>query len=211
MIKFFRKIRQNLLMENKTGKYMKYAIGEIILVVIGILIALQINNWNEHRKLSNEIQNIFTAFENELEKNIESCNSLISHGYRIDSTLTLYVNNEITRKNFSGQGQELMFSISMQKFIHDNLDDLILHEKQLPDKYLALIPDLKELKRIIESQHQWEKTVFDLRMSRTKEMVDELPFYNQRDSISRVKIFNHILTSPSHKNKILHYYEHELN
>ena len=37
-------------MENKTGKYFKYAIGEIILVVIGILIALQINNWNENRK-----------------------------------------------------------------------------------------------------------------------------------------------------------------
>ncbi|TYA54313.1 DUF6090 family protein [Formosa maritima] len=50
MIKFFRKIRQNLLMENKTAKYFKYAIGEIILVVVGILIALQINNWNESRK-----------------------------------------------------------------------------------------------------------------------------------------------------------------
>jgi len=50
MIKFFRKIRQNLLMENKTGKYLKYAIGEMILVVLGILIALQINNWNEARK-----------------------------------------------------------------------------------------------------------------------------------------------------------------
>lgn len=51
MIKFFRKIRQNLLSEGKTGKYLKYAIGEILLVVIGILIALQINNWNEERKL----------------------------------------------------------------------------------------------------------------------------------------------------------------
>ncbi|MDM9631485.1 DUF6090 family protein [Robiginitalea aurantiaca] len=50
MIKFFRRIRQNLLMENKTGKYFKYAIGEIVLVVIGILIALSINNWNEERK-----------------------------------------------------------------------------------------------------------------------------------------------------------------
>ncbi|WP_242121274.1 DUF6090 family protein [Aestuariivivens sediminicola] len=50
MIKFFRKIRQNLLSEGKTGKYLKYAIGEIVLVVIGILIALQINNWNENRK-----------------------------------------------------------------------------------------------------------------------------------------------------------------
>ncbi len=50
MIKFFRHIRQQLLSEGKTGKYLKYAIGEIVLVVIGILIALQINNWNETRK-----------------------------------------------------------------------------------------------------------------------------------------------------------------
>ena len=58
MIKLFRKTRQNLFMENlsaeqagKTSKYFKYAIGEIVLVVIGILIALQINNWNEHQKI----------------------------------------------------------------------------------------------------------------------------------------------------------------
>lgn len=50
MIKFFRHIRQRLLLEGKTGKYLKYAIGEIFLVVIGILIALQINNLNEKRK-----------------------------------------------------------------------------------------------------------------------------------------------------------------
>ena len=49
MIKFFRHIRKSLLMENKTGKYFKYAIGEIALVVIGILIALQINSWNQQR------------------------------------------------------------------------------------------------------------------------------------------------------------------
>jgi hypothetical protein len=50
MIKFFRRIRFDLMEKNKTGKYLKYAIGEIVLVVIGILIALQINNWNEARK-----------------------------------------------------------------------------------------------------------------------------------------------------------------
>ena len=50
MIKFFRKIRYELMNQNKTAKYFKYAIGEIVLVVIGILIALQINTWNENRK-----------------------------------------------------------------------------------------------------------------------------------------------------------------
>src|SRR5210317_1984903 len=50
MIKFFRKIRQQLAYDNNASKYFRYAIGEIVLVVIGILIALGINNWNENRK-----------------------------------------------------------------------------------------------------------------------------------------------------------------
>ncbi|ASV31975.1 DUF6090 family protein [Maribacter cobaltidurans] len=50
MIKFFRKIRRRLLADNRIGKYLLYAIGEIALVVIGILIAMQLNNWNEHQK-----------------------------------------------------------------------------------------------------------------------------------------------------------------
>ncbi len=51
---FFRKLRRKLLSENKFSKYLAYAIGEILLVVIGILIALQINTWNESRKLKIE-------------------------------------------------------------------------------------------------------------------------------------------------------------
>ena len=71
MIKFFRKIRQNLLMENKTGKYFKYAIGEIILVVIGILIALQINNWNEQRKENIQEQALIKRLKKEFVSNKE--------------------------------------------------------------------------------------------------------------------------------------------
>ena len=55
-MKIFRKIRFNLIGENKTGKYVKYAIGEIVLVVVGILIALQINNWNQTRKDNNALK-----------------------------------------------------------------------------------------------------------------------------------------------------------
>jgi len=69
MIKFFRHIRQNLLMENKRRKYFKYAIGEIVLVVIGILIALQINTWNETRKEKQEEISILQNLHDEFTEN----------------------------------------------------------------------------------------------------------------------------------------------
>ncbi|GAA4806936.1 DUF6090 family protein [Litoribaculum gwangyangense] len=72
MIKFFRKIRQNLLSEGKTAKYFKYAIGEIVLVVIGILIALQINNWNESRKINKKESLILNELLNSINKDLQA-------------------------------------------------------------------------------------------------------------------------------------------
>lgn len=69
MIKFFINIRQKLLSENKFSKYLIYAIGEIILVVIGILIALQINNWNENKKERKTERKILTDLREEIQTN----------------------------------------------------------------------------------------------------------------------------------------------
>jgi hypothetical protein len=70
MIKFFRKIRQKLLSENKFSKYLLYAIGEIVLVVIGILIALQINNWNNNHKLEKEEIQLMKSLHKEFTINL---------------------------------------------------------------------------------------------------------------------------------------------
>jgi hypothetical protein len=92
MIKFFRKIRQNMLDEGKTGKYLKYAVGEILLVVVGILIALQINNWNENRKNRIIEKNILTSIKLDL----------------ISDTISY--NNGIERINFSNKSIKLILN-----------------------------------------------------------------------------------------------------
>ncbi|MCB0541656.1 MAG: hypothetical protein KDE33_29385, partial [Bacteroidetes bacterium] len=78
MIKFFRKIRQNLLSEGKTVKYLKYALGEIILVVIGILIALQFNNWNENRKNDKIEENYLISLKDEFEFNKQNLTTTVN-------------------------------------------------------------------------------------------------------------------------------------
>ena len=85
MIKFFRKIRHKLIMENNTGKYLKYAIGEIFLVVIGILIALQINNWNENKiKRSSELT-FYSNIKNRLLDDKKLIQSQINYNSRDDN------------------------------------------------------------------------------------------------------------------------------
>jgi hypothetical protein len=93
MIKLFRNIRKNLLNEGKTSKFFKYAIGEILLVVIGILIALSINTWNEERKekaiVVNVLKNIrydlisdtlrFSSILESIPKNLEKSKSLLKN------------------------------------------------------------------------------------------------------------------------------------
>lgn len=74
MIKFFRKIRQNLLAENKFSRYLLYAVGEIVLVVIGILIALQINNTNTTNKNLTESVRFTNRLLVEVRSNIHAVN-----------------------------------------------------------------------------------------------------------------------------------------
>lgn len=74
MIKIFRHIRRSLLSEGKTSKYFKYAIGEIVLVVIGILIALQINNWNEANKSRAREQFYLKSLLGDMKNNLDEIN-----------------------------------------------------------------------------------------------------------------------------------------
>ena len=70
MIKFFRKIRKQLMTENRVGKYILYAIGEIVLVMIGILLALQVNNWNGDRKVHQKELSFLTQLKEEISSNL---------------------------------------------------------------------------------------------------------------------------------------------
>ncbi|WP_350289267.1 DUF6090 family protein [uncultured Croceitalea sp.] len=100
MIKFFRKIRQNLLSENKFSKYLLYAIGEILLVVIGILIALQINNWNLEKIDRKQEAKLLSQITADLEKNkvelTELQERLAVNKYAMDSLLVRLQDNNYT-------------------------------------------------------------------------------------------------------------------
>jgi hypothetical protein len=93
MISFFRKIRHNLLNEGKTARYFKYAIGEIMLVVIGILIALQINNWNEEKKSLQKGLDILVDVRENIESNTIQFQADIDTNKNVINSIDFVLNN----------------------------------------------------------------------------------------------------------------------
>ena len=95
MLRFFRQIRQRLLTENKFSKYLLYAVGEILLVVIGILIALQVNNWNEERKTKQQLNDFLVEIQNDLSDDILKADQIIDSYIAKDSRLTKIRLNQV--------------------------------------------------------------------------------------------------------------------
>ena len=93
MITFFRRIRKGLLDGGNTSRYLVYAIGEIVLVVIGILIALQINNWNEGEKSKRELFYSLQTIKSNLSSDILNINQELNDGNSQMEFWTSLLNN----------------------------------------------------------------------------------------------------------------------
>jgi ribosomal protein L32E len=110
-MKFFRKIRQNLLTENKFSKYLLYAIGEIVLVVIGILIAVQINDWNNYRIEKKSDYQLIGALITDLKSKDREIISDLEYGKSLIKKTDKIVDN--WAKNKSIDTLNLKFSIQI--------------------------------------------------------------------------------------------------
>jgi hypothetical protein len=175
MIKFFRKIRQQLVSENlpdrqagKFSKYLIYAIGEIVLVVIGILIALQINNWNENKKVEsikktnylNLLEDLITDSIH-IERKMEELNygiAVYSHYINTYKTPNLTMNDVLNNQN------KLDFITTTIRFENSTIESL-----ENTGEIKLIPPDLRkkliELKRnqdyLVETNKQWNTNYFD--------------------------------------------------
>ena len=149
----------------ETGKYLRYAVGEIVLVVIGILIALQVNNWNEYRKEKVEEKKILLSLHNEISNNLESLQVVIEEKNKIIDVNQYIIDN--TGKNGEWKSMKpldsLMNYISLSGWIFVpqngvlneiiNSGKLLLIENDLIKNEIASLPQLLSL--MIEEDRQY--------------------------------------------------------
>lgn len=162
MLKFFRKIRQNLLSEGKTTKYFKYAIGEIALVMIGILLALQVNNWNENRKKETLKDEYKTALINDYTKDTIQVNArLLRNNLRIQRINA--IGDSITNGHFNNLESyyrlynDYFVGIRVTNVYNTNSFNLLISSGKIDLFDKDLRKELMELNRL----QTFEKTVQD--------------------------------------------------
>lgn len=154
MLKFFNGIRKSLIEQNQMGKYLKYAIGEILLVVIGILIALQINNWNEENSKRKKLETYLIALKQELNSNLIRLDKAAARSKR-DYTKSVetmrklnsdsakyFTSKDIAKRNIGPVFKIELYSSVFKDIIStgvlENLQDLELKKKIFRiDKHLA--------------------------------------------------------------------------
>lgn len=151
----------NLMENGKTGKYFKYAIGEIVLVVIGILIALSINNWNEERKAADYTTLLFEKTLEELKFNIEKANAKVAY-YR-DQNFYYYnvVNKKVTKNDYKfGPYAYLLFSGYAVDLTDDTFQKLLSSDEKLTQEQDDLLSKLK----LVYSNYKGEVDFLDTRI-----------------------------------------------
>jgi hypothetical protein len=146
MSKIFRETRQQLLLKGKTKAYLKYAFGEIALVVIGILIALGVNNWNQRLKNEDKITSILKEIQGDLLIDLEASNEIFDFHMRTDSISNNILNNRYTLEDYkNGKAENIGYFYRDFQTLHNGFDNLTLNLDKIPEKYKHLLPEIKNL------------------------------------------------------------------
>lgn len=160
MLPFFRKIRYQLAKENQFFKYSRYAVGEIVLVVIGILIALQINNWNEDRNNREKERVLLNQLRQEFESDLKQLNDKTQQRKNIiysAKTLLEYIDNE-QLDNPDSIFYHLQRSVFIPTFNTSSKDFFLARDIGLirNDSLRVLLADWpRQVDQLVEEEKQW--------------------------------------------------------
>ncbi len=214
MIPFFRKIRKKMADDNKPMKYIRYAIGEIVLVVFGILIALQINNWNEQRKLHNTINNVYSIIKSDLQSDIIAIDEIVDYMESADSVFKKIIDNNMTFENYTNCRKcisiisgypDIVLKKRGLKLLEDNStlfdiqkDSLIININSFYSYYNTEIDiALREMSTDFEDNYRYWKN--------NKPWFNDFYFGRDEKSITNNDLINYLLTS-DYRNRVGSFY-----
>jgi len=221
MIPFFRKIRKKMADDNKPLKYARYAIGEIVLVVIGILIALQINNRNEQHKSDAKIDVLFEKVLIELADNINDTQRMIGFYKHTNLICNLVSDNKLTYDDYVNPKLDkngnlivgLLYMVDLDYTTADfnmrSFENLILNMNAIPVKYDHIVSELTSMYTIDKKEIDISNKVLNnMYQDNQAELVQKYDWYSLRVPNNENKgMIDYMLNNYLYKNKMQYFSE----
>ena len=198
-----------MLNENKFMRYLLYAIGEIILVVIGIMIALSFNNSNEQKKDLALVKETIDALEEELLINFDNATFVLDFWNKQDVICKQVIFDELTIEDYRNNDLIGIVPANWNNYSPktENLHLLLEYEKSVPKKLKPIIVAGKELENRETLIYQQWSVVRENIADNIKILTREISLVRS-DSISKKKQFSYMLTNPDYKKLVELYWIH---
>jgi hypothetical protein len=210
MISFFRKIRRQSLLNNRITRYLTYAVGEIVLIVIGIFIALQINNWNEARKNTKEVYAQLAQVHEDLTVTLEICDMAAAvYGTKDDAIRDILYGKTTVEDYKDPERREHYMSAASIAFVPNfqtsGFTELVSNGKAVPEELLPLLEDLKKIFNMrLAGVRKDQEYVHEILDTKSDWALKNLPWYiesyfdNSNEPLSEERIA-YYLSDPNYK------------
>lgn len=212
MIRIFQKIRKEIIGQGPTARYLLYAIGEILLVVIGILIALQVDNWNEDRKKQREITQLLLDIEQDLLRNYELADQALDF-YRIqDSIVKRIAQGTLTQEDYENSSS-LTYLVSNWEYYlpaEKNINQFVESEKLAPADYKPIIEGLKRVQSFSAVlDDAWSN--LDENIGENTKFITSFSWFVKNDSLSNAKRLAFFLQDEDYHTTVFRYWVNTQN
>ena len=220
MIRFFRQIRQRFFIKNKFGQYLLYATGEIILIVIGIMIALQLDNSNEERKKDAEMVENLTELKSELESNIFKVHRILRFYNNRDSLIRQHLCKTILREDIKSTNDLFVqWALITTNYVTPldrlALDKVLSDLENLPEELGALKYGLRYFDAKYEEIDLDYKEYYEIASGEDDYRAKNLYWYRETwrwdkplDQDVYAKVIDYIFDDPHYQNQLYTYWKH---
>jgi hypothetical protein len=205
MARFFNNIRQKLLVENRFTRYLIYAIGEIFLVVVGIMIALYFNNQNTDKKTQAEIDRLVMDLEKGFKTNQFLLERFTGRFYAQDSLMGLMINSEIPREAFRRNRMlnDIMSNSTQYAWLQDeNISTILQKERDFDLNYSQLLKLIKFYKSRVDDLESTARELNELSNWNEMYMAENFEWYAGNSHEAKELKTEYLLTDPFFKNRL---------
>lgn len=210
MIQFFKKIRKNLLNENRLSKYFIYAFGEIFIVMISILLALQLNNWNENRSNIVKADQLLKNVHEELALNIKKSNRVISYYRQRDTLIYNVYHGKVTIEDYKSNSR--LFTLIQSYSVADLQDNAVIeltkYNATLSSHQDSFFTTIIKFNNINKSDvDAFDKRMGDFIYKYIEQLSDEMAWFNSDLRMKNLpkELYDYYLSNPFYLNKVMIY------